>query len=170
MIHIRVIQKIMTDWECPVCLDNTETPMVNPACGHTFCSKCVHKIQQCALCRSPISAPVVNYALLDPEEKKDDEDRTFASLSCDIAKYYQRTVNDEIPDAIYNMCFKNMRKLAAGSILHVNADQLDSGLALMFNGKFYIIMDSVKKQSSGTHFQFKECDDHYCCVSVCFRI
>ncbi len=53
-----------TTWECPVCLDNINFPLVM-GCGHSICMECIQGLikQECPKCRKQIVTIAANYAL-----------------------------------------------------------------------------------------------------------
>lgn len=46
--------KNIKDVECPICYERETDCIISP-CGHKYCSSCVDKIQECALCRVVIT-------------------------------------------------------------------------------------------------------------------
>ena len=57
--------------ECPICLTNKPDCLTN--CNHSFCVKCVSKISNCALCRTPLLIYKICKEMKDNDFKKPKE-------------------------------------------------------------------------------------------------
>ena len=50
----RVIYPSLKKYECPICYEILNDPIVHTTCGNIFCRNCINNFNACPLCRSHI--------------------------------------------------------------------------------------------------------------------